>query len=106
MGVQVDCEQSLLFPPVIVLSAETERKRRPRGEWGGWGLPFSMRPTLPRSFLRSVLSLEGKGGTARSLVFRWLIGSASASHQCSLGSIPGWVSDPSAVIEKGLSSPV
>ena len=39
-------------------------------------------------------------------VLRWLIGSASASHQCGLGLIPGWGSDPSTVSEKGLSSPV
>ena len=36
----------------------------------------------------------------------WPIGSASASHQCGLGSIPGWGSDPGAVSKKGLSSPV
>ena len=30
----------------------------------------------------------------------------SASHQCGLGSIPSWGSDPGAVSEKGLSSPV
>ena len=35
-------------------------------------------------------------------VFRWPIGSASPSHQCSAGSIPGWGSDPGAVSEKGL----
>ena len=39
-------------------------------------------------------------------LFSWSIGSASASHQCGLGLIPGWRSDPSAVREKGLSSPV
>ena len=39
-------------------------------------------------------------------VLRWPIGSASASHQCGLGSNPGWGSDPGAVSEKGLSSPV
>ena len=27
-------------------------------------------------------------------VLSWPIGSASASHQCGLGSIPGWRSDP------------
>ena len=32
--------------------------------------------------------------------------STSASHQCGPGSIPGWGSDPGAVSEKGLSSPV
>ena len=37
---------------------------------------------------------------------RWLIGGASASHQCGLGSIPGWGSDPDGVSEKGLTSPV
>ena len=31
-------------------------------------------------------------------------GSASASHQCGPGSIPGWGSDPGAVSEKALSS--
>ena len=39
-------------------------------------------------------------------VLRWPTGSTSVSHQCGLGSIPGWGSDPSAVSEKGLSSPV
>ena len=39
-------------------------------------------------------------------VLRWPIGSMSASHQCGPGSIPGWGSDPGAVSEKGLSSPV
>ena len=38
------------------------------------------------------------------LVLRWPIGSASVSHQCGPGSIPGWGSDPGAVSEKGLSS--
>ena len=32
--------------------------------------------------------------------------STSASHQCGLGSIPDWGSDPGAVSEKGLSSPI
>ena len=32
--------------------------------------------------------------------------STLASDQCGLGSIPGWGSDPGAVSEKGLSSPV
>ena len=32
--------------------------------------------------------------------------STSVSHQCGPGSIPGWGSDPGAVSEKGLSSPV
>ena len=39
-------------------------------------------------------------------VLRWPIGSVPASHQCSPGSIPGWGSDPGAVSEKGLLSPV
>ena len=42
--------------------------------------------------------------TGNLWVLRWPIGSASASHQCSQGSIPGWGSDPGAVSEKGLSS--
>ena len=33
-------------------------------------------------------------------VVRWPIGSASVSHQCGPGSIPGWGSDPGAVSEK------
>ena len=36
----------------------------------------------------------------------WPIGSVSASHQCGPDSIPGWGSDPGAISEKGLSSPV
>ena len=46
---KLDCEQSLLFPPVIARksSAETERKRRPRGEWGGW---FSHSPILHAAY--------------------------------------------------------
>ena len=48
-------------------------------------------------FFLSELGLEVCG-------LRWLIGSASAPHQCGLGLIPGWGSDPGAVSEKGLSS--
>ena len=44
--------------------------------------------------------------TALSWVLRGQIGSASASLQCGPGSIPSWGSDPGAVSEKGLSSPV
>ena len=44
--------------------------------------------------------------TALSWVLRGQIGSASVSHKCSPGSIPSWGSDPDAVSEKGLSSPV
>ena len=39
-------------------------------------------------------------------LLRWPIGGTSASHQCGLGSIPGWGSDPGAVSEKGISPPV
>ena len=38
------------------------------------------------------------------VLLKWSIGSASASHQCGPGSIPGWGSDPGAVSEKGLTS--
>ena len=34
-------------------------------------------------------------------VLRWPIDSASASHQCGPGSIPGWGPDLGAVNEKG-----
>ena len=44
--------------------------------------------------------------TALSWVLRGQIGSASASLQCGPGSISSWGSDPGAVSEKGLSSPV
>ena len=44
--------------------------------------------------------------TNKLWVLRWLIGSTSVSQQCDPGSIPGWGSDPSAVSEKGPSSPV
>ena len=39
-------------------------------------------------------------------VLSWLIGSASASHQCGPGSIPGWGSDAVAASDMGLSSTV
>ena len=61
----IDFEQSLLFPPVIVPSAETERGSVGRVENG------------------RVLSLEGKGGTARSLVTCKCIVSVTTDIFCS-----------------------
>ena len=49
-------------------------------------------------FLNKVLAL--------AQVLGWPSGSVLVSHQCRPGSIPGWRSDPDAISEKGLTSPV
>ena len=63
--------------------------------------------------LLSVSSWEKSSQTVNALdtfhklpFVRWPIDRASASHQCGPGSIPGWGSDPGALSEKGLTSPV